>query len=217
MSTSNASGDRQAIARTEIVAALAPVSDEGWRVAGVSLYIVVAPGITLAPESRSASRFWAQPRELSDRLLYQIAEPAIFKDGKTIQPDYALHDVPQLFADMFGDAYIRQPELRAGGVQYVIAQVKELHAPPPAQDPKQHQPWQQDKVARVVTVYLRGILDMFDHARIGTPRGYFDHYDYTTRKTGHIAFGRTAAVLGGLSDTQLRTFVTQALWWRDGA
>jgi hypothetical protein len=210
MSAGNVPSDGQANARRDTLAALAGIGDEGWRASGVSLYVVVAPGFALEPE-QGGGRFWAQPRDLSDRLLYRIAEPASRRNGQVVQPDYPLHDVPQLFADMFQDARTRQPVLRAGGAQYVIAHIQELHAPPTPADEQQwkDEPWKREKVARVVTVYLRGILDTFDQARIGTPRGYFDHYDYITRQTGHIAFGRTAAVLGGLSDTQLRTFVTQ--------
>jgi len=200
------------LATKEVVGALASVSDERWRASGASLYIVVAPGIKLTAEIRGTERFWAQSRELSDRQLYQITEPAILKDGNVVQPEYQLHDLPQLFAELFNDAYARQPALRAGGVQYVIMHIHELHAPSITKDEQQQwkaEPWKREKVARVVTVYLRGILDMFDHAHIGTPRGYFDHYDYITGQTGHIALGRTAAVLGGLSDTQLRAFVSQ--------
>lgn len=216
--------------RVTVLDRLKGVSDESWRVAGVSLYIVVAPGVPLSGAGKGAggnagdSAFWASTRTIGDRTLYQVALPAILPvdakpDTSATEQSLSLSDLPGLLARMFADAYQREPDLRAGGAQYVIAHVRELRAPAAwlalqrqreqeGRIPGQIVPWQEEKVARVVKVYLRAALDLFDATPIGAPRGYYDHYDAHTRRTGHIAFGRSASVLGGLSDATLRTFVT---------
>ncbi len=215
--------------RETVLERLKKVPDEGWRVAGVSLYIVVAPDTPLGnagsgPGDADTSAFWAQTRTIGERTLYQVALPAVIPidarpDTPASEQDLPLGDLPGLLARMFANVYTREPHLRAGGAQYVIAHIRELRAPAAwlalqrrrAEDGDTHWqaiPWEEAKVARVVKVYLRGALDMFDATPIGAPRGYYDHYDAQTRQTGHIAFGRSAAVLGGLSDATLRTFIT---------
>jgi len=213
-------------ARATVLDRLRKVADGGWRVAGVSLYIVLASDTPIVPDGDNpgASAFWVTTRTINDRKLYQVALPAVLptgapKDTPATEQDLPLAELPGLLARMFADAYQRQPELRAGGAQYAIAYVRELRAPADwlrqlrqrEQDGELYSksiPWQEQKVARVVQVYLRGVLDLFDATPIGAPRGYYDHYDSRTRTTGYIAFGRSAAVLGGLSDMTFRTFVT---------
>lgn len=215
--------------RSTVLDRIKGVPDEGWRVAGVSLYIVVAPGTPLGsagggPGSADTSAFWATTRTIGDRTLYQVALLAILPadarpGASATEQSLPLSELPGLLARILADAYAREPGLRAGGAQYAIAHIRELRAPAPwlaqqrqrQRDGEAHPqaiPWQEQKVARVVQVYLRAALDLFDATPIGGPRGYYDHYDARTRSTGHIAFGRSAAVLGGLSDATLRTFVT---------
>jgi hypothetical protein len=215
--------------RTTVLDKLKQESDESWRVAGVSLYIMVAPGIALgqvAPGESDASdsALFAETRTIAGRKLYRVALPAIQSvdaqpDTLATEQDMPLSDLPGLLVRMFADACQREPELRAGGAQYAIAHIRELRAPASwlaiqrKRDEDGHIsgkriPWQEQKVARVVTVYLRATLNLFDATPVGVSRGYYEQYDAPTRATGYIAFGRSAAVLGGLSDTTLRTFVT---------
>ncbi|MGH2505648.1 MAG: hypothetical protein ACRDID_24315 [Ktedonobacterales bacterium] len=215
--------------RTTVLDALKKGPDEDWRVAGVSLYIMVAPGIALgqvAPGASDASdsALFAETPTIAGRKLYRVALPAnpsvdAQPDALATEQDIPLSDLPGLLVRMFADAYQREPGLRAGGAQYAIAHIRELRAPATwlaiqrKRDEDGHVsgkqvPWQEQKIARVVTGYLRATLDLFDATPVGGSRGYYEQYDAPTRLTGYIAFGRSASVLGGLSDATLRTFVT---------
>ncbi len=221
--------------RATMLDSLAKESDEGWRVAGVSLYIVVAPGVPLgqvAPGASSASdssALWATTLTIGERILYQVALPVIQSggaqsDASVTEQEAPLSELPGLLVRMLADAYQREPGLRAGGAQYAIAHIRELRAPDTwlaiqrkrdedGQVPGQRIPWEEQKVASKVKMYLRTVLDLFDATPVdatpvGGSRGYYEQYDAPTRRTGYIAFGRSASVLGGLSYATLRTFVT---------
>src|SRR5437868_5628766 len=58
---------------------------------------------------------------------------------------------------------------------------------------------------KVARPELRAVLDTFDPLHLGEPRGYFRHYDTSTRRRGYLVVGRCAALLADLSDESVTT------------
>ncbi len=219
--------------RAAALQALRAIPDHGWRAAGVSLYLVLAPGVRVArpvppspggtggtgvgagADGPSASPHWHSRSHIEEWTLYQVAVPAHDKDGTLVEVEYALSELPERLDAMLAEAYAREPALRTGAC-YTLLHVKRLLAPPPASGsgarPRGRAPSAANEapaLTRVVKVYLRAILDLFDPTRPGAPRGYYDHYDAAAKRRGYLAVGRGAAMLGNLSDAALRVLATQ--------